>query len=412
MQGYRDRVRAMRIKSDVETVQKFIADIDADWGANKDTDYYHLIVDLCGAVSSWSALDGTRSELVYKLATTGLDSSSHIPIDSEVRLLLFLQADPKFVEGRMPEMEWEKQRLVRVRRWLTAWQNLRVAKGKLPSVSGLLELNVDPPSGTKQVTYPGMPPELIKDPVLRKEYQDAIAKNKARIDAHNKKIYLERLEESFVRPARRYISQAYCRQPYRLEELEKNLEEFGIAKEDRVALMTELSKCMGAKTEQASKTSKTIAKMQIKELEPAATSPYYADVRVRKKLSFNLPSPKVEDILQKLRLATGVDLVRADDIQNKYWATGSVSYVGVPAWQIMDNLAAYKRVEGRWEKEGTGYRLVRNGNPVVLREELKNATAASADESRFWLYLFIALGAIVISLIAALAIRHHKSAQE
>jgi hypothetical protein len=116
--------------------------------------------------------------------------------------------------------------------------------------------------------------------------------------------------------------------------------------------------------------------MVITEPEPPGTGPHHADPRLRKTVTFDLAAPKVEEVLEKLRQAIGVGLSRSSGIQNTYPATGSVSVNEVPAWQVMDDLAAYQQIEGRWEADGTGYRLVRNGNPVVIPE-------ASAD-SHLW----------------------------
>src|SRR6267143_4833104 len=96
--GYLDRVKLIRKNSDVEGVQKLMADIDAEWGAKKDAAYYYVIVELCGAVSSWPALDPNRTNLVRKLATTAIDAPGDKPIHSEVGLLLFLQGDPDYIQ--------------------------------------------------------------------------------------------------------------------------------------------------------------------------------------------------------------------------------------------------------------------------------------------------------------------------
>ncbi|MCI0682279.1 MAG: hypothetical protein L0Y71_09260, partial [Gemmataceae bacterium] len=85
---------------------------------------------------------------------------------------------------------------------------------------------------------------------------------------------------------------------------------------------------------------------------------------LRAKVKANFASPLAEEVLDVLRKATGVTLTRADDIQNKYYVAGSYSFNGNPAWQVMEMLAASKYVQGKWETDGDGYRLVRNGNPV------------------------------------------------
>jgi hypothetical protein len=98
-----------------------------------------------------------------------------------------------------------------------------------------------------------------------------------------------------------------------------------------------------------------------------------------------LKAPHVDDVLRELRNVTGVSLSRADDVQNQYSAFGSLSLRNVPAWQVMDNLAASKRVEGRWETDGSGYRLVPNGKPVSITE--LSAAGSALSPMTTWLLI-------------------------
>lgn len=111
--AYLDRIKLIRKKGDAEAVQKLMADIDADWGAKRDAAYYYVILELCGAVGSVPALDPNRTNLVRKLATTAIDAPGDKPIYSEVRLLLFLQGDPDYIQRKLAGADWEKERLDR-----------------------------------------------------------------------------------------------------------------------------------------------------------------------------------------------------------------------------------------------------------------------------------------------------------
>jgi hypothetical protein len=384
--GYLDRVKLIRKKSDAEAVQKLMADIDAEWGAKKDAAYYYVILELCGAVSSWPALDPNRTNLVRKLAITVLDAPGDKPIYSEARLLLFLQGDPDYIQRKLVGSDWEKERLLRVHRWLTTWQHLRFAKSQLPLDPGLPVVNVKPPSGGKGAIYPGMDPADIKDPIIRKQYEDAIAKNLEKGRVYRQKRALENTEDAFIKPATRYIINAYSAPPFKTEELEQILEESAVEKDVRVAIVTEVKKREAAWNEREAKMPSGPPKMMIKPgPDPPGPGPHHADLRLRKRVSFNIPSPKVEEILEKLRQQTGVKLTRADNIQNKYWATGSAGPHEVPAWEMMDILAAYPRVQGHWEKDGDGYRLVGKGDPVVLPEE------KAAEKAKSWWIMPLAI---------------------
>ncbi len=120
------------------------------------------------------------------------------------------------------------------------------------------------------------------------------------------------------------------------------------------------------------------------------------------KLTVDFKAPKAQDIIERLRIATKTDLTLADDINQKYPALGSLSCRNVPAWVIMEDLAKSKRIEGCWEKDGNGYRLVRNGNPVLLAEEAKErAEQEKAAQSSALLVSLIAGAALLVALSLA-----------
>jgi len=108
-----------------------------------------------------------------------------------------------------------------------------------------------------------------------------------------------------------------------------------------------------------------------------------------------LTMPKVEAALEKLRETTGVGFTRADTIANEHPGMNGIFVNEVPAWEVMDYIAAQKKVEGRWEKDGDGYRLVSNGNVAAIPEEV--AKQAAAAPLNWWRPL------IAIAVVLALA---------
>ncbi len=140
---------------------------------------------------------------------------------------------------------------------------------------------------------------------------------------------------------------------------------------------------------------------------------------LRAKVKANFASPLAEEVLDVLRKATGVTLTRADDIQNKYYVAGSYSFNGNPAWQVMEMLAASKYVQGKWETDGDGYRLVRNGNPVaepsppppfnsgIARKG--PGTGPQPPASNFSLWLTVASIIAILVLVVAIAWRHRRN---
>jgi hypothetical protein len=58
---------------------------------------------------------------------------------------------------------------------------------------------VSPPWGSADVPFSGMDPKDIKDPVLRKEYEDKIADNERRRHKHDRELVLQRVLDDNLR---------------------------------------------------------------------------------------------------------------------------------------------------------------------------------------------------------------------
>jgi hypothetical protein len=63
----------------------------------------------------------------------------------------------------------------------------------------LIKTVVSPPWGSADVTFSGMDPRDIKDPVLRKEYEDKIAENERRAHKHHRELVLQRVLDDSLR---------------------------------------------------------------------------------------------------------------------------------------------------------------------------------------------------------------------
>lgn len=137
--------------------------------------------------------------------------------------------------------------------------------------------------------------------------------------------------------------------------------------------------------------------------DPPGPEPHHADPRLRKKVTFHLAGPPVDAVLRKLAEETQVAFIRAEGVPNKYPATASISVTGVPAWQVMDHLAGLKRVEGRWEKSGDGYRIVPNGTAPVIEEE--QAELAQTQRTRQRVIIAGVLGLTLAAVVGLAALR-------
>jgi len=397
---FEDRIKALQERGTDADFQRLVEDVKVSWGPAKDADYFRTILKLCGALDSTGAAHPGRFDLARQLATTALDDPADKPIEVEVKLLLCLQSDPDYTKGELRGERWEAARPVRARRWLARWRTLKEQTAKAEAAGGPVTGNVMPPRKTGLPS--GIDPSEIKDPVLRKEYEDAIARNTERGAANRRKYDLDHLEPLFTGAAKRYLIDAYSKPPFQTDELAKSLQEYGIPQGDRDAILAEVKKREAAYAEREAH-APPAPHPELTQPAPPGDTPVHTDPRLRVPLSFDLASPSVDDLLRELHKATGVDFTHADGIQNKRPAFGSLSLRGVPAWQVMDDVAASKRVEGRWEVDGAGYRLVPNGNPVVIPEDAPSKSAgAPADDRPQRLILTVGSLVLIAAVFAAM----------
>lgn len=86
------------------------------------------------------------------------------------------------------------------------------------------------------------------------------------------------------------------------------------------------------------------------------------DPRLKVPISFKSTSaPTARELFNILQKATGVSLSLAGQAEKGNAAFGSTTIVNVPAWKVMERLAATQLTDGRWEKSGDGYVL--HGKP-------------------------------------------------
>jgi hypothetical protein len=169
-------------------------------------------------------------------------------------------------------------------------------------------------------------------------------------------------------------------------------------KETRLEIITAVRKRVAEQIAHEAKHPNTPPQMPITPPpDPPGPGAHHADLRLRKRVTFGLSKPKVEDFLKKLSEHTSVGLARADAVPNEHPIVPNMSYNGVPAWEIMDYVAASKHVDGHWEKDGDGYRLLSNGAKVPLPPEV-----VKAAEHRFQMEIIVAVGVLLTLVIAGL----------
>lgn len=99
-------------------------------------------------------------------------------------------------------------------------------------------------------------------------------------------------------------------------------------------------------------------------LRPDQADPYHLarDPRLTVPVTMVLERAELREVLQGLREATGVTLTLDKRLERHDPELGSLEMRKAPAWTIMKLVAQKQLDDGRWEKDGDGYRLVANAS--------------------------------------------------
>jgi hypothetical protein len=114
------------------------------------------------------------------------------------------------------------------------------------------------------------------------------------------------------------------------------------------------------------------------------------------KLSVDFKAPKAQEVVDRLRAVTGVELTLDDSVDREQAAFGSLSFRNAPAWVVMEQLAKSKYIQGRWERAGDGYRLI--GTVKTAQGAGQQADPAPL-RARLWLTVLSLLFFLLIGLL-------------
>jgi hypothetical protein len=241
----RKQIADLRNKRNVKGLQQLGVQIKAELLAKKNPAYHQLILDLCLAMCSTRTTEPGINELVRDLAIAAIDTPGEKSASTLANLLLFLEGDFEYAVGRLTDEEWVKQRRKRAERWLKVCQSIRDQNAALPKPTELPSASVFAPEGLPN----NVSPSAVKDPVLRKKYEEALAANARLAYAHRKKRDLEDAEESAAQRSQRYLTETFSRPPFRMEELAKLMEIYQFPKAKRVAILAEVRRREASKIE-------------------------------------------------------------------------------------------------------------------------------------------------------------------
>lgn len=196
--------------------EKFADGIQHKWSQRNKEYYARLMLAICSPLGSGDFKNARQYELARKYALSALENRDAIPVVLELELagqVTTLASNSKALK----EEDFAQRRRKDVDVKLHAWKRLLDAVDPNWNPSERLSVNVPLPPGVSGSS--GMSPTQIKDDALRAEYEEAIERNKKKIERHTEQRKLRNWLERFPEQAESYIIRAYSKPPVDVAEL-------------------------------------------------------------------------------------------------------------------------------------------------------------------------------------------------
>jgi len=235
---YRDKLRQIENTRNSGTLDDLLAQADQlvdQWESTGGDRYGRLWVELLGCLST-SRMSEQNADAPLRgqdYAVIGLRKADSFSVETEWSLLRWLRYPLKASDLENPSVLPETG----TRFWLHLVHRIEKAKEPdfNPDDAGVL--NVVPPNGSGDS---GVDPAAIKDPKLRAEYEQAIARNNAKIRYYNEQSGLRRDEPYILRDATKYIVLTYSLAPDKVADLQKLLNDYQISETVRKSIVSRL----------------------------------------------------------------------------------------------------------------------------------------------------------------------------
>ena len=181
---------------------------------------------ICASLRSSKLAGRETAALAREYALLALRDVNEISLETELDLVGQVTSD--CISGDAPKPgEWAARRAVDARARLHAWRRMENAIDRNWDPNEFWSLVPPrPPASVPWVT--GNPPDAIKDPVIRAEYEEALKEYSQKVDYHNRQRQLRKVHKRFVAQASEYTVQAYSLPPFDLNQLKGFLEEHSI----------------------------------------------------------------------------------------------------------------------------------------------------------------------------------------
>jgi hypothetical protein len=225
--------------NNLEKYERFADEIQDKWKEKNKEHYAHLMLKVCGPLSSGNFKDDRRYEMARRYALAALEKPQEISVDAELELtghVVTLMIGPDAPKGQI----WEELRRKDVEIRLHAWRRL------LDSIDPEWDPNEviqGPNAVAAELGLPGsVDPQSIENPTLRAEYEAAIEANRQKIENYNEQNKLHKWFKRYPKRAEEYIVQAYSIAPYNNEELVKYLNDYKIDDETKARIVGAVTK--------------------------------------------------------------------------------------------------------------------------------------------------------------------------
>jgi len=259
----RDFTRAITLRNskDIKGLESLVNEIQSKWFRKDKKRYGALMVN---TLRSWASacrrsdkkppMNIIRQYANQVLSTYDPNKPDNISIETEFALVSILHGQYEYMKGERTDEEWASYRRKGTERFFHAWQRLENAIDENWDPNDIPELNVSPPKGIGIPGIPGMSPELIKDPVLRAEYEKAIERNREKIKIRNEQIKLRNIKKMYFRIVEKYLVSTYSIPPYDNEEFGKYLNKFTTDEKTRARIVDALTQKINKQTQKDSST--------------------------------------------------------------------------------------------------------------------------------------------------------------
>jgi hypothetical protein len=216
-----ERLELLRYSKDLDRLQKTVEDLEAEVRSEGPEHYFRFMLHASNVLSTHDFGDFERQmSLAHKYADAALAAVPEMPLEEEFQALVQLHDD--FEDAQAPQ-QWPEKRRRRVKRWLQALQRLDREMDSNFEIKDLPSIHPVPPPGVRVI--PGADSSAVRNPVRRKQYEQALQRNRDNVKAFGMQVKLRELQARFVPLAIEYIAHAYSHPPANSAELEQSLKE-------------------------------------------------------------------------------------------------------------------------------------------------------------------------------------------